>query len=168
MGRACQEEKEMNAEIVDTSSLVPAPFIDGEDDEETSQLAEMFQEAKSYIESFEWAPPIKNVWLGLGVGGVVAVFLFQFEEPIQGRDDMLWVICGDLPCAYLVPDNARNAVAALRAYCELMDDWIHSVESGEPNSDVFPVDAPSDQHHANLLKKRIDFIRSRIIPHFES
>ena len=158
----------MNKKNVDTAGLTPAPFIAREDDEETLQLAEMLQEAKSYVESFEWAPPIRNIWLGLGVGGVVAVFLFQFEEPIRGRDDMLWVICGDLPCAYLVPDNSPNAVSALRTYCELMEDWIDSVETGECHGDVFPVDAPRDQHHANLLRKRIDFIRSRIIPHYES
>jgi len=74
----------------------------GEDEEETKMLKVMLSEAESYIASFHWSQPIKERYLGFGVGNVVALFLFRFDKPIRETDDWLWVVVGDLPSAYFV------------------------------------------------------------------
>lgn len=166
MGSEVQEK--MKEQTINTADLVPADLVKGEDDEETAQLIEMLQHARAYISGFDWCPPIAQVWLGLGVGGVIGVFLVKFKKPIANSDDdMLWIVCGDVPCAYLVTDNAKDAVSALDIYCDMMNEWIDAVENGDSLEDVFPVNAPADLEHSDLLRKRVTFIRTRIIPEFE-
>jgi len=138
----------------------------GEDDEETALLHEMLKNATRCITGFPWCPPIEDVFLGAGIGGVVALFLFHFREKIKGTDDWLWVVVGDLPSAYLVLDNSPDPVCALEGYCELMDDWAKAVLDGQSLDDVYPVKAEPTEEHARMLLSRLEFIRDRIIPHW--
>ena len=150
---------------MDTSSLVPLGQIQGEDASETSQLESMFREAAEYIESHHWARPVAEAYMGIGIGGVLAVWLLRFAEKVgDDADEYLWVINGDLPSAYLVIDQARDPVSALEVYCDLMVDWAQAVMEGKDPGEVFPVDAPTDGEHANMLLDRVRFIRERIIP----
>ena len=127
----------------------------------------MLQEAKQYISSFDWAPPIAEVHMRIGAGGALAVFLVTFVRGIgPERDKHLWVIVGDLPSAYLVVDRASDAVAALSIYCELMEEWADAVLGGSSLDDVFPVDAPATRENAGMLLSRVGFIREKIIPEF--
>ena len=152
---------------MDTSQLIPEGEMRGEDAEETSELESMLQKAKDYISSFEWAPPVTEAHMGIGVGGVLAVFLLKFAEGIGVEgDEHLWVVVGDLPSAYLVTDDAVVPVRALEIYCELMSDWAEAVKSESSLDDVFPVEVPVDSEHAEMLLDRIRFIRERIIPEF--
>lgn len=143
--------------------LIPEDQIKGEDEEETRKLKSMLQRAKAYIGKFTWCPPIARAYMGLGIGGVVGVFLIQLKEKIKGQDEYLWVVEGDLPSAYLVIDNAQDPISALEIYCELMEDWILAVEKGDSLKDVYPVDAPADKKHAAMLRSRIQFIRGKIL-----
>src|SRR5688572_15136850 len=97
--------------------------IRGEDAEDTALLSAMAREARTYITSFDWCPPILQSYLAYGVGGVAAIFLFQFAEKIGGTDQELWVVVGDLPSAYLVVIPEDSPKSALGRYCELMDEW---------------------------------------------
>jgi len=154
---------------MDIARLVPEDEIQGENAAETSELKSMLQQAKEYASSFDWAPSISSAYLGIGIGGVVAVFLLRLDEPVgQERDEYLWVIVGDLPSAYLVTDEASNPVEALRIYCQLMSDWAKAVKSGAGLDVVFPVAAPRDSEHADMLLNRIQFIRERVIPEFRA
>jgi hypothetical protein len=92
---------------VDLNKLTPPERIVGDDAEETGLLQQMLQKATDYLKSFRWCPPIEQIYLGCGVGGVVAVFLFHFRERIQGTDEWLWVVVGDLPSAYLPTIRSR-------------------------------------------------------------
>jgi hypothetical protein len=103
--------------------------------------------------------------LGYGVGGVVGVFLFRFARPIgEAGDQLLWVVEGDVPSAYLVTDGAPTPKAALERYCELMEDWAQSVKSGEGVSRKYPIPVKPTEQHAQMLLKRVAFIRENIIP----
>lgn len=146
-------------------SLVPTDQMSGEDNEATSTLHEMLAEAKSFIKKFKWSGTILEKYFGLGIPGVVAVFLFHVD-PITDHDDWLWVIVGDLPSAYLVTDRASDPVSALKVYCELMEDWVQAVRGGGALNDVFPVNAPPDTDHADMLERRIELLRTEIIPSF--
>ncbi len=149
---------------VDLEKLIPAERIVGEDAEETGLLQRMLQEATDYLKSFRWCPPIDQTYLGRGVGGVVAAFLFHFRERIQGTEEWLWVVVGDLPSAYLVVDDADNPVSALEEYCELLEDWANAVLEGKPLDDVFPVEAKPTPDNARSLLRRTGFIRTRLLP----
>jgi len=153
---------------VNLQKLTPAQAIAGEDAEETRLLREMLQSATGYVQSFRWCPSISEVYLGCGVGGVVAVFLFHFDQPIGETDEWLWVIEGDLPSAYLVLDQAEDPASALEVYCQLMDEWAQAILAGRTVKDVFPVRAAPSRENAMALLKRLEFIRSRLLPNWRA
>lgn len=155
---------ELNSQI-DWSKLQPATQIRGEDDDETRELRAALEEARSYLTSFSWCTRIEEEFFGLGIGGVVVVFLFRIR-PVGAIDHWLWVIAGDIPSAYLVTDRARSPVDALAGYCELMEDWIRAVRQGNLR-DAFPVLAEPTAENADLLEKRVALLRTQIIPAFE-
>jgi hypothetical protein len=148
---------------LDLGKLVSADQIRGEDDEETLELQKMLKRARAYLLSQDWCEAVSDEHLGFGVGGVVAVFLLRAKLR-TGGEELLWVIEGDLPSAYLVTDRARSASTALEIYADLMQDWVKAVRRGTGLRDVFPVDAPADEEHAALLEKRIELLRRDIIP----
>lgn len=149
---------------IDTSAFQEESKITGDDPDDTKLLREMAAEARAYIEDFEWSPPIESLHLGLGVGGVIAAFLVQFEEEIDGTDDdALWVVVGDLPSAYVVVEPDDDGVAALERYCEVMEDWAFNVLKGNSLDDSFPVEAEATDEHAEMLNSRIAFIRTEIL-----
>jgi hypothetical protein len=149
---------------VDFSKLTPADRIAGDDETESAQLRDMLARAEKYLRSYRWCPEISERYLAFGVGGVIALFLFVFETPANGTDESLWVVDGDLPSAYFVTDQARDAPSALGVYCELMEQWIAAVESGKSVNGLFPVQVPPTTENADLLRRRIGFIRGRLLP----
>jgi hypothetical protein len=74
---------------VDLSRVLPIDRIKGEDDEETAQLREMLSEASSYATSFSWCTGIKESYMGIGIGKVVAVFLFKIQPAREDVDE--WI-----------------------------------------------------------------------------
>jgi hypothetical protein len=152
---------------VDPSLLTPCEKMRGEDAEDTRLLRQMLRTAESYITGAAWCPPICEKYLGFGVGGVVAVFLFRFRKRIQGTDDWLWVIAGDLPSAYLVLDDAPDAKSALTLYCQLMEEWVLAVRKKKPLDNAFPVSATPTKEHARMLASRIRFIREEVLPQWD-
>lgn len=149
---------------VDLRRVKPAEQIVGQDASETRQLREMLQRAETYLRSFKWCPPVVQRFMGYGVGGVVAVFLFKLEEKFNDTDDLLWVVEGDVPSAYLVTDSAPDPASALATYCEMMEEWANAVLNGSPLDEVFPVGAPATRDNANMLLSRTRFIREKLIP----
>ena len=151
---------------IDFEYVVPTERMRGEDEEDTALLQVSLREARTYLTNFAWCHGVRKEFFGLGVGGVVAVFLFEIMAD-EGNDDVLWVVSGDLPCAYVVTDNAVRPSAALHVYCELMDDWIAAVRRGENSPRAFPVAVAATEENAALLEKRVAFLRTEILPNFE-
>jgi len=143
------------------------PDIIGDDDADTAKLRELAIAAEGYIQSLSWCPPIKDIYLAYGVGGIVAVFIVEFLQRIQGYDEELWVVVGDVPGAYLVVEPMDDEAQALKRYCELMDQWITAVRNADDLSKVFPVSAEPTVKHADMLRSRIELLRSALIPRIE-
>lgn len=150
---------------MDLNALTPETGRLSDDPTDDAIIRDMIKDAKLYLRSYRWCPPIAQVLVGYAVPNVIAALLVRFSRPIQDKDEMLWVIVGDLPSAYLVIDQARDAAAAIRVYCDLMDEWIDSVKTGRVGDDcIYPVKAPRDSQHAEMLATRIRFIREKILP----
>lgn len=148
---------------IDTSDFLEEAEIKGEDAEDTALLRELLSEARAYMEAFEWCPSIESVHMALGAGGVVGVFLFQFDEVIEDDDDALWVVVGDLPSAYVIVEPGDDGISALERYCELMEDWAFNVLKDNSIEESFPVEAEATHENAEMLRQRIMFLRSEII-----
>ncbi len=133
------------------------------DRHEKKLLSLMEADASAYIAEFRWAPPIADIHLCFGVGKVIELFLVSFTEPVDGSDDRLWVVVGDLPSAYLVVNDNDDPRQAMAQYCDLMADWCSAVEQGSDMSEVFPVSAPAALENAGLLRSRIAFIRHDLL-----
>jgi hypothetical protein len=136
----------------------------GDSEEDTELLRQMAATATDYINGFSWCPPVSAMHLAYGIGGVIALFLVRFERKIAQTDDKLWIVVGDLPDAYLVVETEDNPRDAIERYCLLMDEWINEVLGSGNFADVFPVDAEQTPENAELLRQRLDVIRTEILP----
>lgn len=132
--------------------------MSGDSEEGTLLLRKNLDDAKHYLGAFRWCRRIQEAYFGMGVGGVVAVFLFHID-PAPDADEWLWVIVGDVPSAYLVTDNIKSPDAALDVYCDLMMGWVEAVETHGDLSEVFPVDAPATVNNAAALRSRVRQLR---------
>ena len=114
------------------SQLMPIDKISGENKKDTRLLQEMAEQARQYLLAFNWCKAIQKGWFGWGVGGIAAVFLFEIEPAIPNVDNVLWVVVGDLPPAYMVTDEIPTPFSeALRTYVDLMGEWALSRSCGQ-------------------------------------
>lgn len=124
----------------------------------------MASEARKYIGAFPWAPPLAGLFFASGVGGIVAVFLAEFSEVIDGTDKSLWLVVGDLPSAYLVVEPDDTPKEVIERYIHMMELWAHTVGSGNSPTECFPIDAAPTHDNASDLLKRTALLRAEIIP----
>ena len=150
--------------LVDTSQLVPATSIIGDDEKDTTLLREMAAQAKTFLCSQRWCDGIEDQYFGGGVGGVVAVFLCLISSLSEDIDNCLWVIVGDLPPAYIVTEDNPNPASALEAYIGEMMDWVTAIEKGESIEELIPVNAPPTIEYAKQLRSRLEFLLIEILP----
>jgi len=52
---------------------------------------------------------------------------------------------------------------ALKIYCEIMTEWADNILHGKSIENCFPVNASPTMGNANLLKRRIEFIKTEIL-----
>jgi hypothetical protein len=152
--------------MINIEHLQDESSLQGDSDEDTRLLKQMAGECRQYLKSFGWCPPIANVYFGDGVGGVVAVFLVGFTQPIANSEDrFLWVIIGDLPSAYLATDCIGAPGQALEAYCSMMQVWVDAVNGNDGllASEVV-VSAEATIENARALQNRLTFLRTEILP----
>ena len=134
----------------DVTSLTPA---DG-------ALAER---ALAYLAEQDWCPPVRDAFLGWEQAGVAA-FLVRLQAPIEEADAELWVVAGDLPCAYLVVDEAPDGATALLVYCDLMDDCAWTLLAGYPVDEAFPVALEPTPENAERLGEGVRALRKALPP----
>jgi len=131
--------------------------------EDKGSLYSFYQEARLFLNKKKWCQKIEDVFLGIYIEGILAVFKFVFIPVSDDIDKELWVIAGDIPPAYLVDDYAPDPVSALKIYVEEMNLWVESVLYGKYNEKIIPVNVPATKENAMNLKKRLDFITNKII-----
>ena len=139
---------------------------DEEPQEDAPARSKLFDRASSYLLSFSWCDQILESYFGLGVGRLVAVFLFRIRPTRPEVDKWLWVIVGDLPFAYLVTEQTPNPACALKAYIVLMRQWVEAVMRGESVEDLIPVNVEPDVTWAAELQGRLDLLEAELLPDY--
>jgi hypothetical protein len=149
--------------MVDWSALTPADDLTGDDLQDTHLLHEALDEATRFLEQFSWCQEIRRRFFGWGVGGVVAVFLFEITPRDPGVDELLWVVAGDVPPAYLVTDDLSTPREALAGYVELMAEWVSAAREGRSVEDLIPVNVEATPANAERLASRLAFIENEFL-----
>jgi hypothetical protein len=135
-----------------------------EDAEEIGLLQEMLQSAIHFMSQFPWRDEILTTHFGSGVGKIFAVFLFEIKHKYDPTEDLMWVIVGDIPPAYLVGrEGPEDPPDALATYIELMEEWVDAVRSGKPTDDLIPVNVPPTRTYAEQLASRLDYLREHFL-----
>lgn len=153
---------------IDTSPF-QLRFRPGDEAEEEQPLLDALAEkARTFVESHHWAPPITDLLLAFGIGGVIGLFLVRFESGIvsgEGQGDReIWVVVGDLPSIYFETEEVETRSKALRVYCNIAEDWANQVLAGADLSESYPISVAPTPEHARMLKSRIETIRGDFVP----
>ncbi len=148
---------------VDVTQLKPVSATLGDSEEDSALLLKMATEAKQFIQSFEWCCGVNHEYFGLGVGGVVAAFLYNITPSRPDVDSWLWVIVGDVPPAYIVTRDANTPVLAIEAYISEMREWTAAVKAGNPVDDLIPVNVPATAEWGYELERRLGFIEKTLL-----
>lgn len=150
------------------SGLSSVENLRGDSDEDTDLLRSMADDARLFLKQFDWCKKISEFYFGIGIGGIVAIFLARIAPAKKGIDEWLWVVVGDLPPAYLVTDAAPTPLAALRVYTEEMHKWVTAIRFGEPVDNIIPVNVPPTPQNADALCSRLQYIERKLISEFDS
>jgi hypothetical protein len=134
--------------------------VDGIQDLDVKELA---RRARDFISSQRWCGSIVSAHLAWAAGRVLAICQYHIKPSEPNVDEVLWVVVGDVPPAYLVLDEAPTWQAALARYVEEMDRWVETVRAGTDLGDIIPVDVEPTEQHTNMLATRLAFIRSRLV-----
>lgn len=153
---------------IDPSSFQLGVPVDENADVERPLLDALAVTARTFVESRTWAPPIAELLLAFGIGGIIGLFLVRFEYGItsgEGQgDDEVWVVVGDMPSIYFETENIETPADALSVYCNIAEDWADHVVAGESLSECYPIPVEPTLEHAMMLKSRIATIRRDYIP----
>ena len=151
-------------EEVQPADLVPADNLKGDSEEDTVLLKSMAQEARDFLTGFRWCNCVRNLYFGVGIGGVIGTFLARISPTEPDVDEWLWVVVGDIPPACLVTEAIPSPIDALNGYIAEMERWVNATRRGESIGELIPVNVPPTEENATALQSRLDFIRIEVIP----
>ncbi|HEY0827064.1 MAG TPA: hypothetical protein VGE40_03135 [Bacilli bacterium] len=131
-----------------------------------SEVVPLVKEAEDYLQRHSWCKEIRNGWLFINTGFALCIFLFDVET--QNPDDgFTWVMVGDFPPMYSDTYSVPTTKDLLEFYIELANEWITNVESGKSIEDCYPFDASTDKHSVELFKRKLNSLKTIILPHID-
>jgi len=151
---------------IDFSKVVPLNEMAGENNEEIASLHEFLEEAVEYLNAFDWHTGIKDAYFGLGMDGILAVFLFEIEPADKDADDYVWVVVGDIPPAYITCENAPNPATALDGYIAAMSQWVEAALAGKSVDELIPVNIPATAEAGADLQSRLEFLAQNVLSQY--
>jgi hypothetical protein len=151
---------------IDTRLVVPVSTYSSESEEERASVIGMLDEARSFLAGFPWCGQIKGDYISdIAIGGVVAIFFFEYVPANESADDATWVIVGDIPSAYISTDEAPNAACALDGYIGAMTEWVDTVRKGGDTGKLIPVECAPTPANAEALAKRLTLLDEEVLSH---
>jgi hypothetical protein len=133
---------ELDDSVVPVAGVVPVHSMKGEDGKDTLLLLQMSHDAEAFLRSFSWCGDVQTSFFGGGVGGVIAVFLFNIQPTRPDIDPWIWIVVGDIPSAYLPIEDAKTSAEVFKTYLSGMLKWVQYARSEQkdpPGKDVPPV-----------------------------
>lgn len=127
----------------------------------------MYQEARGFLEYYDWCDDICESYVGMLYLGIVGVFLFKISPAREDVDEWIWVVIGDLPPAYLTIDECPNPATALDGYIGAMLEWVEAAKKGASVANIIPVNIPATKENSNMLKTRLDFLDENILNEYK-
>ena len=138
--------------------------IESETEEELVLLAQRAEEAAAYLSDFPWCAAIKDIYFGDGIGEIFCIFLVHITPAVEGVDEFLWVIVGDLPPLYLVTAGCPSPEAAMEGYIKFLRQWVAGAKEGKNMEDEIPIDLPANRETALAIEARLDLLTEKILP----
>jgi hypothetical protein len=132
---------------------------------EDLEFVALAKEANLFLKGHNWCKAIEKQWLAANWDNILIVFYFDLIPNSSDVDDHVWIIVGDIPPAYIDIESANNETEAVRAYTEIMDDWVQCVKSGRSVDDCYPINVAPEKKYADMLDIRLQFIRKYILGH---
>lgn len=131
--------------------------------DEYKSILGLYEEAKNYLDEYKWCKRTIKAWHqhDVGIYEKIGVFLFEIE-PIETVDTFVWVIVGDLPTVYL-DESVKTGKEALEIYCDLMSEWADNIIESKSLDECYPVEAEPTFENAELLKRRVAFIKRELL-----
>jgi hypothetical protein len=157
---------ESNKIRINFKKVTPSTQIEGDDAKETMELKEMFEEASNYIKSFKWCKEIIDSYMGIGIAGIVGIFLFKIIPSNENVDEWIWIIVGDIPPAYISAFGFPNPATALDGYIGAMREWVTAIKEGKDVSKLIPVNVPPILEWAKKLETRLEFLYEEILKEY--
>jgi hypothetical protein len=153
---------------LDTSTFQLGALHDEEAKDEERLLQQLEQKARAFVQSHRWAPPIEEMLLAFGIGGVIGLYLVRFERGISTGEGKgareIWVVVGDLPSIYFEIEGSQTRAGALRTYCDIAEAWADATLTDDDLSECFPIPTEPTEEHAQMLKSRLQTIRNEFVP----
>src|SRR5690348_2679775 len=116
---------------VPVAGVVPSDRIIGDDAEDTKLLRNMAMAADEYIRSFAWCHRVVRSFFAGGVGGILAIFLFDIIPSRPKVGQWIWIVTGDIPSAYLPLEDATTPMQVFSTYIEGMMKWVQLARQGK-------------------------------------
>jgi hypothetical protein len=130
---------------------------------EDPEVARLAVEARTFLSGQAWVTTVRDGRLAYAIPAVLGVFQFDVDAARDGIPSPLWVVAGDLPSAYLPCDELPTWEDALDGYVWEMQRWVDAVRAGESVKDLIPTGVAPTREHADLLARRLDFLRDEIL-----
>lgn len=139
------------------TDMVPVADLKNED-----EIA-LARKATEFLIRFRWCRAVRQGFLAFDSSDILGVFLFHIEPCLLGVDEVLWVVVGDVPPAFLVCDAAPDWHCALQCYVREMRRWVQAVRAGSGLDGIIPVNVSPTSEYADMLSNRLSFIQDHFI-----
>jgi hypothetical protein len=127
------------------------------------RVAELARQAGQFLNGFRWCRRVIEAELAWAAADTLGVFRMRIDPAREDIDEVVWVITGDLPPAYLAYQPQDTWQDAVRGYVDAMQRWVEAAKAGEKVSDLTPVNAAPTPENAARLESRLVFIRAHIL-----
>lgn len=169
---AKQEHKKEDVLEWERLTMIPITDLISSEVDDAEAIADLGKQATAFLSAHHWCRAIRRGFFDRGWAGILAVFYFEIE-PDAKADRTVWIIVGNLPPAYIDTESCPNGAAALDGYAGAMQEWVERVRAGKSVDGVIPVyhqnsmePLPATAENAELLDRRVRFIRECILPEF--
>ena len=128
-----------------------------------SQVAEYARQAQLFMGAFRWSGGVVEAELAWAAAGLLGVFRMRIAPSRDDIDEVVWVITGDLPPAYIAYDPQDTWQDALRGYVDEMQRWADAATAGQSVAELIPVNVDATAENAARLESRLAFIRTELL-----